>query len=62
MKRGNKSEKSRGKKVFQQVTGRVQMTREGFIFVIPDGEEGQDDIFVKASRTRHALNGDHVRV
>lgn len=36
------------------------MTREGFIFVIVDGEE--DDVFVKASKTRHALNGDKVRV
>jgi len=35
------------------------MTREGFIFVmIPD----QEDVFVKASRTKNALNGDKVRV
>ena len=49
-----------GKKVFPQVTGKVQMTREGFAFVIAEGEE--DDVFVKASRTRGALNGDIVRV
>ena len=36
------------------------MTREGFIFVIVEGQE--DDIFVKASKTRHALQGDLVRV
>ena len=40
------------------------MTREGFIFVIPEAEEGteREDVFVKASKTRHALNGDTVRV
>ena len=36
------------------------MTREGFIFVIIDGQD--DDVFVKASKTRHALQGDTVRV
>ena len=58
----NRNRKSRpaGRRVFQQCTGTVQMTREGFIFVIVDGEE--DDVFVKASKTRHALNGDKVRV
>ncbi len=40
--------------------GRVQMTREGFIFVIVDGQD--DDIFVKASKTRNALDGDIVKV
>ena len=48
------------KKVFPHVEGRVQMTREGFIFVIVEGEE--DDVFVKASKTRGALNGDTVVV
>lgn len=48
------------KKVFPQLTGRVQMTREGFAFVIVEGED--DDVFVKASKTRGALNGDTVRV
>lgn len=64
MKRKIKKSKARGKKVFPQVTGRVQMTREGFIFVIPEAEEGTErkDVFVKASKTRHALNGDTVRV
>lgn len=48
-----------GKKVFPQYIGKVQMTREGFIFVIIDG---QDDVFVKAAKTRNALDGDTVRV
>ena len=50
----------REKKVFPQMTGKVQMTREGYIFVIGEGDE--DDVFVKASKTRGALNGDIVRV
>ena len=36
------------------------MTREGFIFVIVEGEA--EDIHVKASKTRQALHGDTVRV
>ena len=36
------------------------MTRDGFVFVIVDGEE--EDVFVKASKTRHALHGDIVKV
>lgn len=36
------------------------MTREGFIFVLVEGEE--DDVFVRASKTRRALDGDTVRV
>lgn len=58
----NRKSRSRGgsRKSFPQVEGRVQMTREGFAFVITEGEE--DDVFVKASKTRGALNGDMVRV
>ena len=48
------------KKVFPQVVGKVQMTREGYAFIIVEGEE--DDVFVKASKTRGALHGDMVRV
>ena len=47
------------KKVFPQVVGRVQMTREGYAFVIVEGDD--DDVFVKASKTRGALHGDIVR-
>ena len=50
----------REKKALPQMTGKVQMTREGYIFVIGEGDE--DDVFVKASRTNGALNGDIVRV
>ena len=55
--------KGRGKKekkVIPVVEGKVQMTREGYAFIIVGGEE--DDVFVKASKTRGALNGDIVRV
>lgn len=48
------------KKVFPQFTGKVQMTRDGYIFVIVEGQD--EDIFVKASKTRRALDGDTVRV
>lgn len=62
--RGSGSRKSgrqkRESKSYPEFTGRVQMTREGFIFVIIDGED--DDVYVKASRTAGALNGDTVRV
>ncbi len=54
-----RKKKSSGR-VFPQFVGKVQMTREGFIFVIIEGQE--DDVFVKASKTRHALDGDIVRV
>ena len=59
------SGKSRGRgkkerKVFPQVVGKVQMTREGYAFIIIEGED--DDVFVKASKTRGALHGDTVRV
>ena len=54
-KRNGRSRGKQPKKVFPTVTGRVQMTREGFAFIIV--EDG-DDVFVKASKTRGALNGD----
>ena len=63
MARKNSRGRGRGKrekKVFPQVVGKVQMTREGYAFVIVEGED--DDVFVKASKTRGALNGDQVRV
>ena len=66
-KRSSKGRKTSGRKrsgtnrkEFPQFVGKVQMTREGFIFVIIDGQD--DDVFVKASKTRHALHGDTVRV
>lgn len=60
---GSSSGKRKGTKSLQsypQFTGTVQMSREGFIFVTVPGEP--DDIFVKATKTRNALNGDTVRV
>ena len=57
--RSEKKEKKE-KKPALILTGKVQMTREGYIFVIVEGEE--NDVFVKASKTRGALNGDIVRV
>ena len=50
----------KNKKTYPEVTGKVQMTREGFIYVIVEGEE--DDVFVRAGKTKGALNGDIVRV
>ena len=63
MKRNRKQAPHGGRKVKKtvpQYVGRVQMTREGYIFVMIDGQE--DDVYVKAARTRRALNGDLVRV
>ncbi len=62
--RGSRStHRGRGTKSLQsypQFVGKVQMGREGFIFVMVEGE--QDDIFVKATKSKNALNGDTVRV
>ena len=52
--------RNRSKRQAPQYIGKVQMTREGFIFVLVDGED--EDIYVKASKTRQALNGDTVKV
>ena len=50
-----------GKRKFEEVTGKVHMSRDGFVFVVPEGDEKDNDVFVKASKTRGALNGDIVR-
>ncbi|MDY6384132.1 MAG: RNB domain-containing ribonuclease, partial [Bacteroidales bacterium] len=48
-------------KKYPVVQGTVSMTREGYAFVeVP--EEPDNDVFVKASKTRGALNGDIVKV
>ena len=57
---GRKRSGEGSRKTFPQLVGKVQMTREGYIFVMVEGQD--DDIFVKASKTRHALQGDLVRV
>lgn len=59
-RRKNGKRSNQRKKIFPVVTGKVQMTREGFAFIIV--EDSEDDVFVKASKTRGALNGDIVRV
>ena len=48
------------KRIVPEYEGKALMSREGFIFVRVEGQE--DDIYVKASKTRGALNGDIVRV
>ncbi|MBR1926338.1 MAG: ribonuclease R [Bacteroidales bacterium] len=53
--------KQGGKRRFEEVTGKVQMSRDGFVFVIPEGGEKDNDVFVRAAKTRGALNGDTVR-
>lgn len=58
--RKGKAGRKKTEKVLREYVGRVQMTREGFVFVIVDGLE--DDVFVKASKTLGALNGDVVKV
>ena len=48
------------KKIVPEYEGKAIMSRDGFIFVRVEGQE--EDIYVKASKTRGALNGDIVRV
>ncbi|MBP3269382.1 MAG: ribonuclease R [Bacteroidales bacterium] len=50
-----------GKRKFEEVTGKVHMSRDGFVFVVPEGDEKDNDVFVRAAKTRGALNGDIVR-
>ena len=59
-RRTSRNSRTGRKKQLPEVAGKVQMSRDGFIFVLP--EDGSEDIFVKASKTMHALNGDTVRV
>ncbi|MBO4633892.1 MAG: ribonuclease R [Bacteroidales bacterium] len=56
--RGEKIKKK--SRVVPEYIGKVLMSREGFIFVRVEGQD--EDIFVKASKTRGALHGDTVRV
>ena len=59
--RGGSREKLRGrKKPAQEYVGKAIMSREGSVFVKVDGQE--EDIYVKASKTRGALHGDTVKV
>ena len=54
---GPKRKKTR---IIPEFEGTVMMSREGFVFVRIEGQE--EDVFVKASKTRGALHGDTVRV
>ena len=47
-------------RIVPEFVGTAMMSREGFVFVRIEGQE--DDVFVKASKTRGALHGDTVRV
>ncbi len=47
-------------RIVPEFEGKVLMSREGFAFVRVEGQE--EDIFVKATKTRGALHGDLVRV
>ncbi|MBR1887037.1 MAG: ribonuclease R [Bacteroidales bacterium] len=59
-KRARTQEKKSKKRIVPEYVGTAMMSREGFIFVRVEGQE--EDIFVKASKTRGALHGDTVRV
>ncbi len=59
-KPSRKADNKNIRKVLPEFEGRVQMTREGYAFIIIDGED--EDIFVSANKMRGALNGDIVRV
>lgn len=59
-RRNKRQSKKQNKRIIPIETGKVQMTREGFAFVV--SEDSEDDVFVRKSKTRGALNGDIVRV
>ena len=52
--------KKRKVRIIPEYVGTAMMSREGFVYVRIEGQE--DDVFVKASKTRGALHGDTVRV
>ncbi|MEG0517249.1 MAG: RNB domain-containing ribonuclease [Bacteroidales bacterium] len=56
----DKRQRSSSRKVIEELTGTVAMTREGYGFImIPDKE---DDVFVPAKKMRGALHNDTVKV
>ena len=61
-KRKNSPNRKNHKKVrtVPEFEGKVLMSRDGFAFVRIEGQE--EDVYVKASKTRGALHGDIVRV
>lgn len=44
------------------ITGRLQVTSKGFGFVIPEGQDKTDDIFIPRRDLKDAMNGDTVQV
>lgn len=58
--KNHSSKNSGSRKIKQEITGKVMMTREGYAFITHDNDK--DDIFVPARRLRGALHGDMVRV
>ena len=52
--------KKKNKRVVPEYEGKALMSREGLVFVRIEGQE--EDVYVKASKTRGALHGDLVRV
>ena len=61
---GGRPAAPRGRKkkvrIVPEFEGTAMMSREGFVFVRIEGQE--EDVYVKASKTRGALHGDTVRV
>ncbi len=55
-----RAEKRKKVRIVPEFVGTAMMSREGFVFVRIEGQE--EDVFVKASKTRGALHGDTVRV
>lgn len=43
-------------------TGRLEIKGDGYGFVVLDGDEKTDDIFIPPNRLNKAMNGDHVKV
>ena len=59
-KGGSSKRNKKARKVVPEYIGKALMSRDGFIFVRVEGQE--EDIYVKASKTRGALHGDTVKV
>jgi len=57
---GRIARKKKAARVVPEYVGKALMSREGFVFVRIEGQE--EDVYVKASKTRGALHGDTVRV
>ena len=54
------SRKRKKVRIIPEYVGTAMMSREGFVFVKIEGQD--EDVYVKASKTRGALHGDTVRV